>query len=278
VRFDRDACAKIEATLNQRLAKEIDRTAASHPLFAKVRRSADRVRRMTVEADVRADMPVIATYDIPSLGFGIDHRLHSSMTTLDGIIPFIDRYAVTVVREYERDLRSRLYRSREGFLGLEGVVPPSVGDNTVGGIAETVYPGWCSNTAVNLYGVLDTLNVLDTICSTDDDEPDLTVLGTSAYRELIASMQPQQRFWSISGTTKLLMLNRGAVYHDSLCGPDSGYVVTTDDFGFHAAAPRFATEVTPDGRIRIRIRREEQFLAFRRYRSGALVPLSVFLN
>ena len=133
MRFDRDACAKIEATLNQRLAKEIDRAAAAHPLLSRVRRSADRVRRMTVEADVRADMPAIARYDIPSLGFGIDHRLHSSMTTLDSIIPFIDRYAVTIVREYERDLRSRLYRSREGFLGLEGVVPPSVGNNTVGG-------------------------------------------------------------------------------------------------------------------------------------------------
>ena len=91
-------------------------------------------------------------------------------------------------------------------------------------------------------------------------------------------MQPQQRIWSISGTTKLLMLNRGAVYHDSLCGPDSGYVVTTDDFGFHATAPRFATDVALDGGIRVRIRRDEQFLAFRRYRSGALVPLAAFLN
>jgi hypothetical protein len=74
----------------------------------------------------------------------------------------------------------------------------------------------------------------------------------------------------ISGSAKLLMLNSGGVYHDAHCAPHGGYVMTTDDFGFHAHAPRIGTEVTPDGRIRIR--RDEQFFAYRRYRSGAIVP------
>jgi hypothetical protein len=278
VRFDRDTCWKIEMALNQRLAMELDRVAGRHPLLARARRSSARARRIMVDADVRTDMPVTATYDVSGLGFGVDYRLDASMTTLDSIIPFTARYAAAAVRAYERDVRSRLYRPRSGFLGIEGLVPSIVGHNIVGGIDDGVYPGWQSNAVANLYGVLDTLNVLGAVCSTEDREPDLTVLGTSAYRELVASFQVQQRFWMISGTTTLLMLNRGGVYHDAQCSSDSGYVVTTDDIGFHAAAPRITTEFTPDGRIRIRIRRDEQLFAYRRYRSGAVVPLSNILN
>lgn len=277
MRFDREACAKIEAALNQRLATEFDRLAGQHPLLGRARRSSDRARKIFVDADVRT-ATLTATYDVPCFGVGADQRLDASITTLDRVIPFVHRCAVAAARGYERDIRLRLYQPRDGFLGLEGVVPTSVDTSVVGGIDETLYPGWRSNAAMNLSGVLDTLNVLDTICSTDDEEPDLTVLGSTAYRELVTSMQPQQRFWSISGTSKLLMLNGGAVYHDPLCSSESGYVLKTNDFGFHAAPPRFATEVTPDGRIRIRIRREEQFIAFRRYRSGALVPLPSDLN
>lgn len=225
-----------------------------------------------IDADVKMDAPMTATYDVPGLGFGVDYRLDPSMTTLDHIIPATGRYAVSAIREYERDIRSRLYRPRAGFLGLGGLVPPTVGDNIIGGIDEGLYPGWQSNAVTNMYGILDTLNVLDAACSSEDAEPDLTVLGTSAYRELVAGTQVQQRCWMISGSAKLLTLNSGGVYHDAHCAPHGGYVMTTDDFGFHAPAPRIGTEVTPDGRIRFRIRRDEQLFAYRRYRSGAIVP------
>jgi len=214
---------------------------------------------------------VVANFDVPGLGFGVEYRLDSSITTLDRLIPLTAQYAVAAARAYDRDLRSRLYRTRHGFLGLEGLIPPVVGDNVIGGIDEAIYPGWQSKAATNTLGVRETLNTLDAVCSTAAGEPDLTVLGTAAFRDLVLSTQVQQRFWTISGDTALFLVNGGDVYHDSQCGPEAGYVVTTADFGFHASAPQIATEVTPDGRIRIRIRRDEQLFASRRYRSGAVV-------
>jgi hypothetical protein len=214
----------------------------------------------------------VARYDVPSLAFGVDYRIDPSMTTLDSIIPRVRQYAVAAVRQYEKDLRSRLYKPHSGFLGLERLVPGTVGSNVIGGIDERLHPGWQSHAATNTYGVLDTLNLLDDVCATEDGEPDLTVLGTRAYGELVSSMDVQQRCWMISGTAKLLMLNGGGVYRDAQCGADSGYVLTTADFGFHAAVPRLMTEFTPDGHIRIRIRRDEQIVAHRRYRSCVIVP------
>jgi hypothetical protein len=218
--------------------------------------------------------PIVARYDVPSLAFGVDYRIDPSMTTLDAIIPRMKQYAVAAVWQYEKDLRSRLYRPHSGFLGLERLVPGTVGSNVIGGIDERLHPGWKSYAATNTYGVLDTLNLLDEVCATEDGEPDLTILGTQAYGDLVSTMAVQQRYWMISGTAKLLMLNGGGVYRDAQCGPDRGYVVTTPDFGFHAAVPRLMTAFTPDGRVRIRIRRDEQLVAYRRYRSGVVVPPS----
>lgn len=272
MQFDLETCAKIEETLAKSLARELDRVASRNPLLNLARRSSARARRVIVNADIRTNTPIVARYDVPSLAFGVDYRIDPSMTTLDSIIPRVDQYAVAAVRQYEKDLRSRLYRPHSGFLGLERLVPGTVGSNVIGGIDERLHPGWQSYAATNTYGVLDTLNVLDEVCATEDGEPDLTVLGTRAYGELVSSMDVQQRYWMISGTTTLLMLNGGGVYRDAQCGADSGYVLTTADFGFHAAVPRLMTEFTPDGRIRIRIRRDEQLVAHRRFRSGVVVP------
>jgi hypothetical protein len=182
VAFDRDACAKVEATLKKCLTNELDFAVNSHPLLAKTRRSLDRASRITTDADVRNDASVVATYDVPGFGFGVEYRLDSSITTLDRLIPLTAHYALAVARAYKRDLRSRLYKSRQGFLGLEGLVPPIVGDNVIGGSDEAIYPGWQSKAATNTLGIRETLDTLDAVCSTEDGEPDLTEPQPSGFR------------------------------------------------------------------------------------------------
>lgn len=198
---------------------------------------------------------------------------------LDPSVTSIDRLAEarSGIREhtawaYERDVRTGLYVPADGFLGIHGLLPREVGTNIIGGINEATTPGWRSQVTHTQPSMYSSFVAAERRCIVGGRAPDLTILGTNAYRELVMCIQPQQRFMDIHAGIPMLRLHSGALFHDRFCETNTGYMMHSADFNFHASPFDIVVEVGIDGVIRVHVRRREQLIASRRFRSGTITP------
>ncbi len=259
------------ALLEELLPEMLEEIPASHPLLAEAARQSC-VSRVTVLADVGEQRPMPVTYDVPLIAAATCRPLHPGISNREHLFNFGIDIVGLLVREYERSLRTSLYTSNNGFLGVSGLLPAVVGLNEIGGISERRSPGWRSQVTQTRTTISDALARLERQCLRNGQAPDLVLLGTNAYREIIASYQPQQRFRDVLRGIPLLKLNRSSVFHDPFCETDTGYVLHTSDFAFHASPFNIFVEAGLDGRVQVAVIRREQMLSYRRFRSGRITP------
>ncbi len=268
--FDVQTLRAFAATLEEVLPEALEEVRARHPLLRQVPLVG--VRQVVVPADVDSADLAMATYEIPLLASGVSLKLDGAISSVDRLVEVARDIIRPTVREYERSLRTGLYSPTNGFLGVGGLLPSDTGTNVIAGISEVTTPGWRSQVTQTHTTVYDAFVASESRCMRRGKAPDLTVLGTRAYAKLVAGMQPQQRFTKIRRGIAMLALHSGTIFHDPFCATEAGYMVHTEDFGFHASPFDVVAEIGLDGRIRVLVRRREQMIASRRFRSGVITP------
>jgi hypothetical protein len=265
-----DQLRAFRATLEDVLPAALDQLRSRHPLLA--RANIVKVGQIEVEADVDLNQPVAATYEIPLMSAGVSMRLDPGIGGPDQLVTFARHIIEPTVRAYEWHLRRALYDPNGSFLGVSGLLPAAVGHNVIAGIDEASTPGWRSHVTESLPDPYDTFVVAEARSMRQGEPPDLTILGTNAYRGLVQRIQPQQRMHTVSGGISMLVLHSGSIFHDPFCETDSGFIMHSGDFEFHASPIEVVADLSLDGRVSVRARRRQQMISTRRFRSGTITP------
>ncbi|MBV9493153.1 MAG: hypothetical protein JOZ54_02820 [Acidobacteria bacterium] len=258
--------------IERALPAALNQIRANHPLLHHATLATG--SRLAIPADIHAEQPTIATYELPALSSGVALDVDSTVTTIDRLSESTTAIIGYIAFEYERDIRSGLYVPDNGFLGIAGLLPANVGANVVAGISEASAPGWRSQVTQTRPNMYEAFVTSEARCFAGGKAPDLTILGTDAYHALVMNIQPQQRFTTVRAGFSMLQLHAGGLFHDPFCHADGGYMLHTADFQFHASPFDPIADIGIDGQIRIHVRRREQITTNRRYRSGMIAPAS----
>jgi hypothetical protein len=262
----------ITATLAEMIPELVVEARSTHPLVASALRSNGDVGQIIVGVDVNTGVPIVATYDVPVVGLAAQMPLDLLLGSADRRIEFACDLLRTIARQYDRDLHSRVANSTLGFYGLRAALPQIVGTNTFGSIDESLVAGWRSRVVSGTKGVFQALISLERRCTRSGKSPDLTILDSHSYLEVVSRFQPQQRFYRMTSTGRpLLAFNGGSLYREPYADKGSIYTLHTSDFVFHDSPVEVYFDITIDGQLRAHMRQREQLFPIRRFRSGTVM-------
>jgi hypothetical protein len=261
-------------TLQELAQQTFEDARREHPLLQRVSQITGTARRLEISADVRTKYPAVASYDVPRVGLTSRFRLPDSLED-DALRRWAVRLVDHVTGVYRRDVLRRLYRSSGGLLGLDGLAPPVVGNNVVGGLSELTMPGWRSR-AIRTQPRTDKVvrpayqALVRLSCGMPrNGNGDLVLVGDNVFREIFGDAT---LFFVNSADPRLIRFNRGFLYRDPYCQPDEAFAVSSQDLRFYSSPPTIQMMQVPGAPLAaIAIGSAEQLIAQRRYGLGRMV-------
>lgn len=176
---------------------------------------------------------------------------------------------------YHENTRRRLYQSSGGLLGLDGLAPRVVGKNVVGGLSESLMPGWRSRAVTPSIriqkAIRPTYKALAHLSSATarSGAGHMVIVGENVFNEVF---EGARIFFVSAPDPRLLAFNGTFLYRDHYCHPDEAFVVPQADLRFYTSPPVVQLMRVPDTAIAaISVRSAEQLIAQRRYRLGRLI-------
>lgn len=267
------ALMAVTATLTEIIPDLVLESRRTHPLLASALRSNGDVAEIVIGVDVNTAVPIVATYDVPRIGLGVQMPLELFLGSSDRRVEFGYDLLRTIARQYDCDLHRRVTNSTRGFLGLRAALPEIVGANSLGSIDVRSVAGWQSQVVSGASGILQALTSLEQRCTQSGKSPDLTILDSHSYSEVVSRFQSQQRFYRMTSTggRPLLAFNAGSLYREAYADKGSIYTLHTSDFVFHDSPVEVYFDITIDRQLRAHMRQREQLFPIRRFRSGTVV-------
>lgn len=251
-----------------------------HPLFRHVPAMEVRGSRVVLPADVRAQAPLPAVFDVPFSAASFVARLPNQGSDRDQQVEWLLGVLSRAIRTYETANRRAMYSATGQRLGFRQLLPSKIEPQVVAGIDEASTPGWRSFRQVETSrngqrSLLDSVSMLAQSCRATRSS--MVVVGRNRWHQLMAEFSPQQIFYvSTDSSDPSLCFGRTQILHDGDCGDDDVFLVEPHDFAHILGDFRVAVDQRADGQaVEVTIFGREQLATQRRYRSGSLMPQAI---
>jgi hypothetical protein len=253
--------------------REIRKT---HPVFRHVPAMEVRGSSVVLPADVRAQAPLPAVFNVPFSAASFVARLPNESSDHDRQVEWLLSVLSRAIQTYETANRRAMYSATGQRLGFRQLLPAKVESQVVAGIDEASTPGWRSFRQVELSRngqrrLLDSVSMLAQSCRATRSS--MVVVGRNRWHQLMEEFSPQQIFFvSADSSDPSIYFDRTRILHDGDCGADDVFLVEPQDFAHILGDFHVAVDQRADGQaVEVTVLGREQLATQRRYRSGSLM-------